>query len=85
MFRTAKLDRERQVGNIVVDALCIETLAVGLAPPAEVERGDREAGRSEGLARPDVLAAMRIDAVSDDEAGPRRAVGFPVAREDAAP
>ena len=57
------------VAHIVGDILDIEALAFRLAAAAQIERVNREAALHELLGRPDVLPAVRVDAVADDQRG----------------
>ena len=72
LARLGDLDHAGEVGDIVVDVLDVEPLAFRLAAAAEIEGVDGEAACDELLRRPEILAAMRIDAVADDDHRPGR-------------
>ena len=80
--RQARVARFREfhdlgdVAHIVRNVLDIEALALGLSAAAQIERVDGEPGLHELLGRPDILTAVRIDAVADHDDSTRLA-GLP--------
>ena len=83
--RLGQRDRLAKVGDIIVDAVDEEALALRPPAPAQVERGDREARLDEPPRRPIILPAMRIDPVAQHHRAARILARPPVPREDARP
>ena len=55
--------------DVVGELLDVEALAVGLAAAAKIERVDREPVGDQLLGDPDVVAAVRVEAVRDEHDG----------------
>ena len=70
------------VAHIVRDVLDIESLAFRFAAAAQIERVHGEPGLHKLLRRPDILPAVRIDAVTDDDHGAGLPFRPPRAEED---
>ncbi len=66
-FLLGEVDQRREVRDVVLDLLEVESFALRLATAAVVDRVDREARSHELLGGPLVVAAVRVDAVRDDD------------------
>src|SRR5207237_2728849 len=77
-------DRYRacDVCDVIRDILDIEALAFRTPPAAQVERENRIAAPDQLIRRPEMLPAMRIDAVADDHHRTRLARRLPCAVKD---
>ena len=73
------LDGLRQVGDIIVDMLDIEALALRAPAAAQVERGDGKAPGRELLCGALILSAVGVDAVANDQRCAGLALGRPKA------
>jgi hypothetical protein len=80
--RCRQLHESVDVAQVLLEAFDVEAFAVGLAAAAQVEGVDREAVRDQLLGNPDVVAAMRVEAMDEHYDRTRRHVGPPGANED---
>ena len=65
--RLGELDEVRDVADVLRDGVDVEALAVRLAAPAQVEGVDGESAGGQLPGRPQVLPAVGVDAMADDD------------------
>src|SRR5262249_55892583 len=70
------------VADIIRDVFDIETLTIRSSASAQIQRVYGVALADELFGRPDVLTAMRVDAMADHDDRSRRWTGMPRAVED---
>src|SRR5262245_35878772 len=70
-------DESRNVADVVRELIDVETVAVGFSASAQVQRVNSELPRQELLGHPGVIAAVRIEAVNDDDHAPRLHIRTP--------
>ena len=70
------------VGHVLFDIFDKESFAVRFPPAAQIEGIRRVPGLHELLGDPDVLSAVRIDAMTDDDHGARLRIRPPGAEKD---
>ena len=82
LTRPRELHDQVHVGLVLRKLVDVVPLAIGLAAAAQIERIDRKPARDELLRGPEVVAAVRIEAVHHHDDRARLALRPPPAREN---